>query len=285
MENGALSQAAIDALLGGGGAPDPVQEEQPSAPISPAQPEQTPPTPETPPAPPKTVTRARPTIITTGNSEIDKKLGGGIPPGCLILVEGESDAGKSVLCQQIMHGSLSEGMRGVLYTSEDTTGGFVRQMQSLSLDILDFYLLARLNVYEVPNTFGEQKVFDMLLAHINKLELYSLVIIDSMTSFVLHASEAETLEFFSRAKQLCDKGRTIIVTLHSFALTEQFLSRIRSMSDGHLKLRTEEIGTQIVKVLEVAKIRGASKTTGNIVPFDVEPRMGIRIIPITKAQA
>ncbi len=203
MENGALSQAAIDALLGGGGAPDPVQEEQPSAPISPAQPEQTPPTPETPPAPPKTVTRARPTIITTGNSEIDKKLGGGIPPGCLILVEGESDAGKSVLCQQIMHGSLSEGMRGVLYTSEDTTGGFVRQMQSLSLDILDFYLLARLNVYEVPNTFGEQ-------------------------------------------------GRTIIVTLHSF---------------------------------EVAKIRGASKTTGNIVPFDVEPRMGIRIIPITKAQA
>ncbi len=43
-------------------------------------------------------------VISTGHAEIDKKLGGGIPIGYLILVEGLSDAGKSVLCQQMIWG-------------------------------------------------------------------------------------------------------------------------------------------------------------------------------------
>ena len=47
-------------------------------------------------------------IISTGHPEIDKKLGGGVPMGSLTLVEGQSDAGKSVLCQQLIWGSLKK---------------------------------------------------------------------------------------------------------------------------------------------------------------------------------
>ncbi|MND05126.1 flagellar accessory protein FlaH [compost metagenome] len=52
-----------------------------------------------------------------------------------------------------------------------------------------------------------------------------------------------------------------------------------------MRLRVEEVGSQLVKVLEVAKVRGATKSTGNIISFDVEPNIGMRIIPITKAKA
>jgi flagellar protein FlaH len=38
-------------------------------------------------------------------------------------------------------------------------------------------------------------------------------------------------------------------------------------------------------VLEVAKVRGAEKTTGNIISFDVEPGLGMRIIPVSSAKA
>ena len=54
-------------------------------------------------------------IISTGHPEIDKKLGGGVPIGSLTLVEGQSDAGKSVLCQQMIWGSLNNGFRVILY--------------------------------------------------------------------------------------------------------------------------------------------------------------------------
>ena len=46
-------------------------------------------------------------FISTGSTEIDKKMGGGIPEGSLILIEGESNAGKSVVSQQLTFGALN----------------------------------------------------------------------------------------------------------------------------------------------------------------------------------
>jgi len=48
-------------------------------------------------------------ILSTGNSEIDKKIADGIPLGSLTLIEGENDTGKSVLTQQIIWGAMKQG--------------------------------------------------------------------------------------------------------------------------------------------------------------------------------
>ena len=233
------------------------------------------------------VSTEAPRLVTTGNSEIDKKIGGGLPMSSLTLVEGQSDAGKSVLVQQFTWGTLNSGLRIDMYTTENTTPSLFRQMHSLALDIDDFFLVGRINVYPVPNSFTEEqsrRIFRMLLDHISQSRA-DVVIVDSLTAFVTHALEHETLDFFSQAKALCDDGRSLILTMHSYASTEQLLTRLRSMCDAHLRLRVEEVGTQLIKVLEVAKVRGAAKSTGNIVSFDVEPHLGMRIIPVTKAKA
>lgn len=233
------------------------------------------------------VSTEAPRLVTTGNGEIDKKIGGGLPLRSLTLIEGQSDAGKSVLVQQFTWGTLRSGLRIDMYTTENTTPSLFRQMNSLALGIDDFFIVGRINVYPVPNSFTEEqsrRIFKLLLDHIARSRA-DVVIVDSLTAFVTHASEAETLDFFSSAKGLCDQGRSLIVTMHSYASTEQLLTRIRSMCDAHLRLRVEEVGTQLVKVLEVAKVRGAAKSTGNIISFDVEPNLGMRIIPVTKAKA
>ena len=49
---------------------------------------------------PKTAAVGR-RVVSTGSAEIDKKMGGGIPEGSLILIEGSSNAGKSVVTQQL----------------------------------------------------------------------------------------------------------------------------------------------------------------------------------------
>lgn len=232
-------------------------------------------------------TTASNALITTGNTEIDKKIGGGLPPGSLTFIEGQSDAGKSVLVQQFMWGSLQAGLRLAVYTTENTTASLLRQMRSLALEIDDFFLIGAIDIFPVPNTFTEDvssRLFNMLLADIARRDA-DLVILDSLTAFVTHASEPQTLDFFSRAKDLCDAGRSLMLTMHSYASNEQLLTRLRSICDAHLSLRVEEVGTQLVKVLEVSKVRGASKSTGNIISFDVEPNLGMRIIPIAKAKA
>jgi flagellar protein FlaH len=227
--------------------------------------------------------------ISTGNQEIDKKLGGGIPVGSLILVGGESDSGKSVLSQQLTWGSLREGFKISVLTTENTVRSFISQMKSLNLDVQDGFLLRRLNVFPIKATraqSGADGALDALLAAVDReAQSRDIVIIDSVTSFIARTSPEDTVAFFEDCKVLCNTGLTLIVVAHPHAFNESTLVRISSMSDTNLYLSNENVGEKLMKVLEVRKVRGAEKTTGNIVSFDVEPGWGMRIIPFTKARA
>ncbi len=226
--------------------------------------------------------------ITTGNSELDKKMGGGIPEGSLTLIEGQSDAGKSVLVQQLTWGGLQDGFKVLFYTTENTVRSLLTQMTDLGLDIDDDFLLGNISIYAVPQAFDEQQslsVLQILRQHIASRAEADIVVVDSLTTFVSHVSDQETLTFFTLCKDFCDMNKSVIFTMHSYVFSEPMFIRLRSVCDAHMRLRVEEIGDQLVKALEVAKIRGAEKSTGNVISFEVEPNLGMRIIPITKAKA
>jgi archaeal flagellar protein FlaH len=227
-------------------------------------------------------------IISSGQPEINKKLGGGIPVKSLILVEGQSDAGKSVLCQQMTWGSLNSGFRVVMFTTENTIRSLVIQMESLGLDILHHLLLGNLKIYPLKSSDiarDPKGIFDKMLDTMGKLDKYELFIIDALTPIVTQCSGEVALSYFERCKQYCDNGRTIINVAHTYAFEQDFLVRTRSVCDAHLKLMIEKVGDKLVKTLEVSKIRGASQSTGNILSFDVEPQIGIKIMPISRARA
>ena len=229
-------------------------------------------------------------IISTGSTEIDKKLGGGIPVGSLVLLEGQSDAGKSVVSQHFTHGSLNSRMSAGYYTTENTVKSLMTQMSSLNLDVTDYFLCDRLRVYplEIPSSKegDTTRAFQVLLDHFDSLPArFKLAIVDSLTALVAHSDDRAIIDFFASCKQLCDRGRTIIAVVHSYAFDDRMLIRIRSLCDAHLVLKVEQVGERLVKIMEVAKVRNADQSTGNIISFDVEPGMGMKIIPISKAKA
>ncbi len=231
----------------------------------------------------------RPQAISTGNVEIDKKVGGGIPIGSLTLIEGQSDAGKSVVAQHLTFGALFSGVGVVYYTAENTVKSLLTQMASLNLDVTDYFLLDRLRIYPIhiaSNRLTSPVIFGRLMAHFEKLpSAFRVIIIDSVTNIVTHSESASVIDFFITCKELCDEGMTIFTVVHSYALDEGMLIRVRSLCDSHLKLRMEEVGERLIKMLEVSKVRNADRTTGNIVSFEVEPKFGMRIIPVSRAKA
>jgi archaeal flagellar protein FlaH len=227
--------------------------------------------------------------IVTGVSEVDEKLGGGIPPGSLCLIEGHSDAGKSVLCQHLTNGTLISGEISVAYyTTENNVRSLISQMESLNMNVLDHFLADRLRIY--PLTFksgmqGGQKPFYVLTHHFTNLpQEFKLIIVDSITLLVAHSNPVAIIDFFSRCKGLCDQGRTIIVVAHSYAFEEDMLSRTRSLCDARFRMRLEQVGDSMIKLMEVLKVRGAERPTGDVVSFNIEPRIGMRIIPLAKAR-
>jgi flagellar protein FlaH len=226
------------------------------------------------------------TVISTGNREIDDKMGGGIPLGSLTLIEGDSHSGKSVLSQQMTWGSLVDGFQMAFFTTENTVKSLIKQMQSLNIDILNYLLLNKLRLYPMEFARAEGDVLAELLTAI-RVEAKAgreMIFIDALTPCITNSHQEQVLTFFERCKRLCSEGMTILMVVHSHAISQDFLVRITSLCDAHLRMRTEQVGNKLVKTMEVAKVRGASKNTGNIVSFEIEPGLGMRIIPINKAQ-
>jgi archaeal flagellar protein FlaH len=228
---------------------------------------------------------AKKKMISSGNEELNSRLGGGIPVGSLVLVEGTSGAGKSVLAQQMIWGALQERFLVTLFTSENSVKSLVTQMESIDLDILDFLLLGKFKAHPMKLArLGEQAPY-RLIQVIKHLEGRDIVVVDSFTAAIANSStDVQILNFFEEAKRLCAKGMTIIVTLHSDAVEQDLISPLRSMCDAHLQLRAEQDGQRLVKTLQVSKVRGAGGVTGAIVGFEVEPGWGMRIIPISNAR-
>jgi flagellar protein FlaH len=225
-------------------------------------------------------------VISTGHPEIDRKLGGGIPQGSLTLIEGQSDAGKSVLSQQMIWGSMQAGHRVALVSTENTVRSFNNQMRSLGLDIIDYLLLGRLKVYHVESARAEsRRTFDTVLQVMDALPEFDVVVVDSLTPVIVHNDLESVLRYFDQCKKRCDKGKTVLNIAHSYAFAEDLLIRLRSVCDAHFRLHIEEIGDKLIKVLDVAKVRGADQQTGNSLSFDVVPGIGMRIMPLSKAKA
>ena len=228
-------------------------------------------------------------ILTTGNAEIDKKIADGLPLGSLTLIEGENDTGKSVLTQQLIWGSMHTNLRVDLFSTELTTKSFLTQMESMSLDISDFFAWGYIRLYHchlAEFRWTAEAMNDILERIINHVRSSNadVIIIDSLTIFTEHTSQEAVLNFLTAAKNICDNGKTIVLTMHSYAFGDETLTRIRSICDAHLLMIRKLMGDKYIMVLEVVKVRGARKTTGNIVSFEVHPGYGMKIIPVSLAK-
>jgi archaeal flagellar protein FlaH len=228
-------------------------------------------------------------ILSTGNTEIDKKIADGLPLESLTLIEGENDCGKSVLTQQIIWGAMKQGLNVDLFTTENTTKTFLSQMESMSLDISDYFAWGYLRIYPlhmVGFQWGKEEMDGVLQRVIDyiKSSKAQVVVIDSLTMFTEYTTSEAVLTFFTSCKNLVDYGKTILITLHTYAYEEDTLIRIRSICDAHLVMKKTQLGNKYVMLMEVVKVRGARRTTGNIVSFEVHPGYGMKIIPISMAK-
>lgn len=228
-------------------------------------------------------------ILSTGNNEIDKKLADGLPLESLTLIEGENDTGKSVMTQQIIWGAMKGGLNVELFSSENTAKSFLTQMESMSLDISDYYAWGYLKIFPMHTIgfdWGEDEMNGILKRIIAKIESSKaeVIVIDSLTLLTESTSQNDLLSFLSNCKNLVDHGKTILVTLHTYAFEEDTLVRIRSICDAHLFMKKALVGDKYVMVMEVIKVRGARKTTGNVISFEVHPGYGMKIIPMSTAR-
>ncbi|MCI0787993.1 MAG: AAA family ATPase [Chloroflexi bacterium] len=227
-------------------------------------------------------------VISAGAEDVDRTLGGGIPYRTLMLIEGQSASGKSTLAQQLVWGALGSGEKAAVYTTEQTVHSFLRQTTSLGLDVRDYFLMGLLHIYPIsiaPDAAAPEVLFEELRRHIMNQKDCRVILVDALSTFVSSTGGDQIQGFFNGCKSLCDEGKVVICTVHTDAFDPSILTRVRSICDAHLRLEVGKVGGRLQKTIEVAKIRGADSSTGNISGFEIDPGLGIRIVPISIARA
>ena len=238
--------------------------------------------------------------ISTNNRELDNAFGGGLPIPSLVLVEGNNDSGKTVISQQFLYGAIHGGLDATVLTTENTTRSFLSQMKLLHLDLDRVFIEGKLRVIpiHVKNIVWTEYRLSKLLATLtsfiekNKSKLF---LIDSLTYMFAEAGIDDILTFFSRLKKLTEpsdpeiaKAKTVIGTLHPNFHgdeSEEVLVRIRALCDAHIKLSKDVASGQIMRRIEVAKLKGSQLMTNKITSFEIHPAFGVRVVPTSEALA
>ncbi len=226
-----------------------------------------------------------------GNTALDKRIGG-IPIPTLLLMEGPNDTGKSVIAQQITYGALNSGKKLLYITTESTSKGLITNMERLKWPITDFYLSGAFKITSLTTSdmnWDKEVAKYYLIALLNYIRQrandYTVVVLDSITHLLTHADPNDILNFFTQCRYFVDSfGQTFIITVHPYALEQDLLIRARSFCDGHMILDIKNIRDKNALTLNVAKLKGATKSVNEVITYEVSPIYGIKILPFSSAR-
>ncbi|MDP9132019.1 MAG: AAA family ATPase [Nitrospirota bacterium] len=203
------------------------------------------------------------TRVSTGVSELDRMLGGGIPAGSSLLVAGSSGSGKTVLSMQFIAEGAKHGEPGLLavfekrpsdYLNSSPLGAEVaRRIHEGSLHVI------YLRPLDLSLDETLQEVRDAVLAHGVKR-----IVIDSLSGLELALAPAfredfrETLHRMSA--MLTAMGVTLLLTVE---MVDSYIDLRFSphgtafLTDGIILMRYIELEGRLKRVMAVVKLRGS----------------------------
>ncbi|MHB8587136.1 MAG: archaellum protein ArlH [Thermoplasmatota archaeon] len=219
--------------------------------------------------------------------ELSDRLGGGLPEGSLVVIEGEFGAGKSILLQRLLYGLVENETSVSLVSTELTTMQFIQQMYSIGYSIEPAIYGDRLLFLPVFPILGypgrKDDVLDRLLIAKRMYES-DVIAIDTLSSIIKTNMKAAQgrVDVVERAEQvlfhfkrLNTRGRTIVLTLESGEISDDISSMLRASADVYLRMNLDIKGTNVTRSIFVRRFSRADSTVGDLIPFRVEPKVGL----------
>jgi circadian clock protein KaiC len=201
--------------------------------------------------------------LSSGITELDAMLGGGIPAGDSLLVAGPSGTGKSVLATQFIAEGLRRGEAGIIAVFEERPEEYTHRAAVFGLDLETSESEGKLHIlYLRPLDLSVDETVREILDIVER-EGATRVVIDSLAGFEMALSPGFRTDFreslYRMIGTLTRKGVTVLSTVE---VTESFTDlplssySISFLCDDIVRLRYVEIDGLLRKVVVIVKMRG-----------------------------
>ena len=200
--------------------------------------------------------------VRTGIQGLDGILGGGIPRGNVILVEGAIGTGKTTLGVEFVYRGVTEfGEPGVIVVFEVSPDKLARDAAGLGWDLPALEASQKLKViYTTRDVFRQelQQADSLLIEEANKISARR-IFVDGAAGLLSLGGEAGSRETFHILVQgLQRENLTAILALEAAVMNDvPFVAmHEESLADTVLRLKLEDTPRAVTRSLEVVKSRG-----------------------------
>jgi len=211
--------------------------------------------------------------------ELQRRLGGGIPAGTILLVEGDRGSGKSIFVQRLLYGFLMNGYTASYISSQYTTVEYIRQMESLGYGIIPFLIRKKLifvSLYPLLTGVSEKKKFLGRLFGEPRLWEPDVMIIDSFSSLFTREQDPSAIrDFLLYVKKVASLGKVIILTVNTEEIDRDSLLSLEEASSMLIRLSVKVFGGDLKNSATIVKYNNAKGVFQKIIPFRVEPKAGL----------
>jgi circadian clock protein KaiC len=203
--------------------------------------------------------------LSTGITELDTMLGGGILEGDSLLVAGPSGTGKSALATQFISEGLRKGEAGIMAIFEERPQGYTDRADSFGLNLEKPQHTGKLEIlYLRPLDLSVDETMQEILDAIQRVGAKRLVI-DSLVGFEMALAPGFRDDFreslYRMIGALTGAGITILSTVEvedTFTAMPFSHYAISFLTDDIIRMRYVEIDGQLRKVMVVIKMRGGN---------------------------
>ena len=236
------------------------------------------------------------------HDRLNNELGGGIPRGSIVLIEGDYGAGKSAMSQRFSYGLCETGHSVTLLSTELTIGGFIDQMHSLSYSVEDHLLNerllflhadvdtggGRLSRQSTEEKEGNRKELLNRLMNAEVMWNADAIVIDTFDAILRNDPMFEALirqneerqaalEIISFFRDLVSQGQVIILTVDPSTVDEEAIGPFRAIADVFMEIQMVEVGNDVRRNISVKRFAGMGEQVGDTIGFSVRADAGIVI--------
>ena len=203
-----------------------------------------------------------PRRIPTGNAGLDQLTGGGYFHDAIVLVNGPTGSGKTLLTTEFLAGGADSGERVLMLSYEESPGQLFRNAAAWGIDLVKHQEAGLLKVVAL---YPEVASLDDHLVEIMEIVdsfKPSRIVVDSLSSLERIGSSAAYREFvIGLASFVKQEQITMMVTLSTAALLGGATAsegHISTLTDAIVLLRYAASPGQVRRALTLLKMRGSA---------------------------